>query len=193
VLETIGRLVGMAVGNARLRDSLEARQQALDASEARYKTLFDEAPQPILIQSLDGVVIDANHAAAALYRRPRSELIGRVVGDVASIAPDELRRQTEMLLRQRRGVFSGTGIRADGTRFPEEVDIAVASIEGHDRLLVQVRDLSAHERLQAELLQAQKMASRTSSTTRSARSSRSASCCGWTSGCRRSSSATRIC
>ncbi|MDQ3938151.1 MAG: PAS domain S-box protein, partial [Chloroflexota bacterium] len=50
LLATIGRLVGLALANVRLRDSLIARQQALDESEARYRSLFQEAPEPILLQ-----------------------------------------------------------------------------------------------------------------------------------------------
>jgi PAS domain S-box-containing protein len=157
LLATIGRLVGLALGNIRLRDSLIARQQALDESEARYRNLFQEAPEPILIQSWEGAVLDANRAACALFGRSRREMLGRRTDQIWTISPDERAQLQAQLRRRRRGVARGRGRRSDGTTFPHVMDVAVTSLRGEERLLVQVRDLTEQERMQAELLQAQKM------------------------------------
>jgi PAS domain S-box-containing protein len=157
LLATIGRLVGLALANVRLRDSLIARQQALDESEARYRNLFQEAPEPILLQSWDGVLLDVNEAACNLYGRRRGELLGRMGEEISLIDRDERAELQAQLRRQRRGVVHGRGRRADGTTFPQLMHIAVTRLRGEERLLVQVRDLTEQERLQAELLQAQKM------------------------------------
>ncbi|HSH21529.1 MAG TPA: ATP-binding protein, partial [Candidatus Caenarcaniphilales bacterium] len=157
LLATVGRLVGLALGNIRLRDSLIARQQALDESEARYRNLFQEAPEPILIQSWEGVILDANRAACALYGRTRRDLLGRRADQIWSMTPEERTQLNTQLRRRRRGVSRARGRRPDGSTFPQVMDVAVTSLRGEERLLVQVRDLTEQERMQAELLQAQKM------------------------------------
>ncbi len=157
LLTTIGRLTATALGNVRLRDSLMAGQRALDESEARYRVLFEEAPQAVIVESLDGEILDANPAAARLYRRDRSELVGRRVQDLALLDDQAWREQMDVLRRNGRGVFRFERLRGDGSTFPSEANIVVGRIDGHERLLVQIRDLTDEERLQQELLQAQKM------------------------------------
>jgi PAS domain S-box-containing protein len=157
LLATVGRLAGMALGNLRLRDSLVRRQRELDESEARYRRLFEEAPQPLLIESLDGRIVDVNAAAARLYGVDRAALIGREATDVAVLDSNDRADVATALAAERRGVFRGIGRRIDGTTFPQEVEIAVVGMRGEDALLVQVRDTTEEQRLRGELLQAQKM------------------------------------
>jgi two-component system NtrC family sensor kinase len=52
---------------------------------------------------------------------------------------------------------AGTARRADGTRFPRETEASPVRIDDEDRYLVVVRDLTERQRLQTELVQAQKM------------------------------------
>jgi PAS domain S-box-containing protein len=157
LLNAIGRLVGMAIANVRLRESLEARQRALDESEARYRTLFDAAPEAMLIETTEGRIVDANAAAARLYGYSRKGLINLRAAEVADLTREQQEEVLDRLHREGRGVWRGTERRRDGTTFPSEVEIALTRIAGEERLIVSIRDLTDQERLQAELLQAQKM------------------------------------
>lgn len=157
LLAAIGRLIGLALANVRLRDSLLARQQALDESEERYRSLFEEAPEPILLLARDGLVLDANRAACQLFGRRRRDMLGRPRKVLADIGADEEGRLREMLRRRRRGSLRGRGLRPDGSSFPFVLHIAATTLRGEARLLAQVRDLTEQERMQGELLQAQKM------------------------------------
>ncbi|HUG47717.1 MAG TPA: PAS domain S-box protein [Candidatus Limnocylindria bacterium] len=157
LLAAIGRLIGLALANVRLRDSLFARQQALDESEERYRSLFEQAPEPILLQARDGLVLDANRAACGLFGRRRRELLGRRTDELAEITDDDRARLRGQLRRRRRGSVRGRGVRPDGSSFPFVMHIAATTLRGEERLLAQLRDLTEQERMQAELLQAQKM------------------------------------
>ncbi|HEX5465059.1 MAG TPA: PAS domain S-box protein [Candidatus Limnocylindrales bacterium] len=157
VLETVGRLVGMALANTMLRDTLLARSKALDESEARYRTLFYEAPEALLFETPDGHVVDANRAAERLYGHPRDQLLGMSVDQLTLMTAEQRQRRAEVVAANGRGVFRGVGMRADGSTYPEELEVALTQLAGQDHYLVQVRDLSEEQRLQAELLQAQKM------------------------------------
>jgi len=54
----------------------------LTRSEARFRGLFDGAPEAIFITDDDGLVIDANPAACGLTGRLRADLLGAPIGDL---------------------------------------------------------------------------------------------------------------
>lgn len=157
LLTAIGRLIGLALANVRLRDSLLARQEALDESEERYRNLFQEAPEPILLQDPDGVILDANAAACTLFARRRRDLLGRRIDELSVISREERSRLRVQLRRRGRGNARVRGLRPDGTGFPLLMHMAITALRGEERLLVQLRDATEQERMQGELLQAQKM------------------------------------
>ena len=157
LLTTIGRLVALALGNVRLRDSLLARQAEIDESEKRYRGLFEQAPEPILICDWDGRVLDANAAASALYGLTVRRLRNQTVESLTDLDREQRRSLTAKLHRSRGAETEARGRRADGSDFPLVMHLAVTSLRGEERVLVQLRDLTEQERMQTELLHAQKM------------------------------------
>jgi PAS domain S-box-containing protein len=150
VLESVARIVGISLANFRLRDRLEA-------SQTRYRSLFESAPDAYVVCDAERWIVDANAAAGVLLGLPLDELRGRHIGDFLR-SDEATRAQTiELIEREGRGVFTGLGYRADGSRFPREAEVAGIEL-GHERgYLVRIRDLTEQQRLQTELVQAQKM------------------------------------
>jgi two-component system NtrC family sensor kinase len=157
LLTTIGRLVGLALGNVRLRDTLLARQAELDESEKRYRSLFEQAPEPILICDWDGRVLDANRAAASLYGATPRRMLSQTLETLTDLDREGRRRMNASLNRSRHAEVSGRGRAPDGSTFPMVMHLVVTALRGEERLLVQIRDLTEQQRMQNELLQAQKM------------------------------------
>ena len=157
VLETVGRVAGMAIANARLRQGLLARERSLDESEARYRALFEDSPEPLLLESPDGRIVDANRAAERLYRAKRDQLVGRSFTDLALVDAQSLARERRQLETTGRTVFQGTGVRLHGPTFAEDVEITAIALGGRPHRLALVRDVTDQQRLQGELMQAQKM------------------------------------
>lgn len=157
LLIAIGRLVGLALGNIRLRDALLARQAELDESETRYRGLFEQAPEPILICDWDGRVLDSNRAASSLYGISSRRLLSQSLESLTDLDREKRRALTTALHRMRQAEVEARGRRPDGTMFPLVLRLAVTAFRGEERLLVQVRDMTETVRMQAELLQAQKM------------------------------------
>ena len=149
-LDSVARIAGIALANFRLRERLVS-------SEERYRTLFEESPDALLVTALDGTVLDANEAAVRMYRVNRGEVLGRYLGQLISADEREMARRRQIVWAQGRGGFKDRGRRPDGTEFPLEVEIRVVELGGQRRFLHLVRDLSDQERLTRELLQAQKM------------------------------------
>jgi PAS domain S-box-containing protein len=144
-LDAIGRVLDISFANRRLRE-------AIVAGERRYRELFEYAPDALLVQSLDDVILDANPAAHRMYGEG---LIGSRAGDLAVTppvpAPTEADGQADV------GSSIGIGRRLDGSTFPEEVELRMVEIDGERRVMAIVRDLTERSRLQGELIQAQKM------------------------------------
>ena len=61
---------------------------------------------------------------------------------VGRLDDDERRRRFAAVRRDGRGTFRGTGMRPDGSTFHEETQIALVEIDGDERYLVLVRDLT---------------------------------------------------
>ena len=45
--------------------------------EARFRGLFENLPEALLVQAMDGTILEANPAAADLYGYEQAELVGR--------------------------------------------------------------------------------------------------------------------
>ena len=149
-LDSVARIAGIALANYRLRERLVS-------SEERYRTLFEESPDALLVTALDGTVLDVNEAAVRLYRVNRGEVLGRYFGQLVTADEREMARRRQIVWAQGRGTFKDRGRRPDATEFPIEVEVRVVELGGQRRFLHLVRDLSDQERLSRELLQAQKM------------------------------------
>jgi PAS domain S-box-containing protein len=144
-LGAIGRIVGTALRNAYLR-------QAADASDRRYRTLFERSPDALLLLDAEGRIVDGNLAATRLYGTTRGWLVGRhwsglAAGERPPAGDSEAGFRT----------WRAAGLREDGSTFPQEAIISHVGLDGELRDLVRVRDLTEQEQLQQELVQAQKM------------------------------------
>ena len=128
-LDSVARIGGIALANFRLRERLVS-------SEERYRTLFEESPDALLVSALDGTVLDANEAAVRLYRVNRGEVLGRYFGQLISADEREMARRRQIVWAQGRGTFSDRGRRPDGSEFPVEVEVRVVELGGQRRFLL---------------------------------------------------------
>jgi PAS domain S-box-containing protein len=70
-------------------------EEALRGSEERYRRLFEQANDLIVLSDLDQVITDVNPAAAAAVECPREEIVGRSIADF--LAPGMVGQAQEML------------------------------------------------------------------------------------------------
>jgi PAS domain S-box-containing protein len=140
-----GRIIG---ASKVARDITERRriEEALQASEGRYRTLFEHAPDGILITDAQSYCLDANASICRMLGYTRDELIGLHARDIVAPAEieniepalDSIRTHPEYA---REWQFR----RKDGTVFPSEV-IATQMPDG--TLLAMIREIT--ERRNAE-------------------------------------------
>lgn len=144
---------GASVIATALIDITERKQteEALRASEASYRGLFDSLTELVYIQDLEGYFLTVNDAVVRTYGYEREELIGKTPAILA--APD-LVDVADTMRRFRRAVagepqrFDWWGRRKDGSVFPKEVVLKRSTYFGQDVVIAVARDIS--DRVEAE-------------------------------------------
>jgi PAS domain S-box-containing protein len=133
---------------------LEA-ENALRESEARYRELIDQCPEPVVVHR-DGVLLFVNHAAVRLAGggfEPR-DLVGRHVLDF--VHPEQRALSQDQLARVSAGETPLEMVENRVTA-PDGRDLEVESVErviqweGKPAVQVVVRDVSAQKRAEREL------------------------------------------
>lgn len=131
---------GREVAVMTVRDASERTRSAgaqLE-SDQRYRTVFDGAPFPILLLNTQGSVVDANPAAAALYRFNREEILGQRASALISDGLALLR----LFVTRPTFLPAATHVRRDGTRFAAETTVSYIHQRGAQLAILIVRDVT---------------------------------------------------
>lgn len=128
-----------------ITDSKRA-EVALRESEMRYRTLFDEAQDAIIVEDNRMRIVDANRAATRLMGYSYAELLSMTIDQVQK--HDNFRTETPQS-----GRFEVKATRKDGTML--DIELTLAPIPMGERMLYMsiIRDVTERNRTQAELKQ----------------------------------------
>jgi PAS domain S-box-containing protein len=131
----------------------------LRESQQRFRDLFENSPDAIFVESLDGTVLDVNFAGCVLHNLTREQLVGKNALDdlVPTAYRDEARRDFQKLAAGKSSWVGGESLTADGRATPVEVRAGRIEFGGEPALLLHVRDVTAQRRLEEQLRQSQKM------------------------------------
>jgi PAS domain S-box-containing protein len=146
------------------RSARERADEALRASEAKYRAAFEFASLGIVLVDAEGRLVETNRAARRMLGRGEEELRGLRFADVHP-SPD--RPAAEAILRQmREGAVSAVELprrllRRDGTL--ADVTVRASALRGDDGAfrfaLAVIEDVTERKRLEAQLVLADRMAS----------------------------------
>ncbi|MBU0681974.1 MAG: PAS domain S-box protein [Proteobacteria bacterium] len=142
-------------------------EKLLLESEARFRTLFEQAGDAIFVSDFQGHLVDVNQAAQKSLGYTKAELLKLRIQDVDSQAPSQ--EDLQDFWQQQFGgghprTFESVHRRKDGTMFPVELRAGFTEHTGQRLVLGLARDISerleaeeARKRLESQLLHAQKM------------------------------------
>ena len=130
--------------------------EALRASEASYRAIFDAAEDAFFVNEVNtGAIVDANPKACAAFGFTREELKGVNIGALSSGEPPYTQANAMRLFAR---AISGEPIhiewharRKDGSLHWLEVFAKRVTIGGQDRILVLARDITEKKRSSEEL------------------------------------------
>jgi PAS domain S-box-containing protein len=157
-LTTIRDVTDAKRAERELRESAQALRESearFRASEGRYRSLFEGAPDGILVADADGTYVDVNPSGVRMLGYSREEIIGKPSAII--LAPEESPRIALALAEIKEGVeqrHEWEFRRKDGSRFHADVQ---ATVMADGRILALVRDASERKRMEEQLRQSQKM------------------------------------
>lgn len=137
--------VGLDI-TARIHD-----QQALQESEARYRSIFNSNVDAFLLFDTDGHIVDANARAGELYGYSRDELIGLCDEDIADPRFCHLFEEFKKLSQGEWFQRESLDIRSDGNRLDVEVHGTRLHYGSNERLLAIVFDVTERNRIRESM------------------------------------------
>ena len=143
----------------RLKQDIAARKQAQEAlrqSEVNYRSIFNSVNDAIAIQDMEtGEFLDVNQKYCELFGYTRDEVCKRTVGDLSSGEPPYTQENGVALVRKaaegKPQLFDWMAKDSRGKLFWIEVNLKRATIEGQNRLLAVVRDITERKRAEERL------------------------------------------
>ncbi len=146
----------LAYGIRLLRSRKEARVvgEALRESEQKYRTFFEASADAILVETLQGRILDVNGAACTLFDYSPEEITQLYVTD---LIPAEVLESLPDLISE---PMNGSGMMMEalaqkktGQRFQARINTQVATIDGEQVLIVYVRDITAQKAVEEQMRQ----------------------------------------
>ncbi len=135
-----------------LEKELEERSGELKESEGRFRMLFEDSPEAILVHGLKGSVLDVNRSACRLYEKEREELLRLNITDL--VPPDQKTKAIEDFTRLAQGKIERLedfNTLAAGRTVLVDIMARKINYGGQPAVLVHARDVSDRKRIEEAL------------------------------------------
>ena len=153
-LDRLGSAVERALEAQRLRREARAAEQALREAEGRFHNLFEGTHAGmLLIDPVDGRVLDANQAACTHYGYPRAQFLRKALRDLHGPALERAALVAAAAGRTQR--FDLQHQPAGGVVREIELDIGPIDLQGRTLLHVIVHDITDRRHAEQELLESE--------------------------------------
>ena len=136
------------------RDATERKQDeaTLREQEERFRTLFDNSPDAIFVEDLDGYVLDVNPAACRLHHTRRERLIGQ---HIKELVPPEQRphvmEEFNRLSGDEADYIEGYSWTKNGHAVPVEIRANQIAYAGKPAILLHVRSVTKRKQAEEEV------------------------------------------
>lgn len=126
--------------------------QRLQASESRFRTFVENAPDAVLLHRTDGTIIDVNDEACRQLGYSREELIGmKPEAFVVPFTPEWQQSVFQSLSLGMKPLLETQHRCKNGTVIPVEVRLSLFNSGGEQQVLATVRDMTSRKRIEDQL------------------------------------------
>ena len=133
-------------------------EETLRENEEKYRILVEMATDGILIETVEGRILECNTATAKIYGYTKDEMIGLTLAD---LVPEEFAEKLPKVITDKEtthGIFlPRISKKKDGTIFPTEIASKIINIAGKPRLIAYIRDITKRKETEKKLRKARKM------------------------------------
>jgi len=152
VLSLIGNRIGAALENFHLYEQYRR-------SEEKYRSLFDNDPNPIFILDSDNLeILDLNRRAQECYDYDRNEMLGMSFLDIGEPDDEEIVKGLKEISSTRSLLFSKKRhFRKGGEPFFVNIHVSRSNYNGKEVLIASTADITESLEKEAQLIQASKM------------------------------------
>ena len=128
-------------------------EEALRESQQRFRDLFENSPDAILVVDLHGVVLDVNLASSVLYGFTREQLLGKnlLTDLVPESRRDRAHQDFEKMTSGKWTQAESESLTAEGRITPVEVRASRIEYGGRPAVLLHVRDITERHEAEAAL------------------------------------------
>ncbi len=140
VLEGIGSLAGTAIRHAQLFESLQATHQ-------RYRELFEDSIDPILITDWAGHILEANRPASLITGLENDDLRKMIIDQLQIIDQEGLGEDFSTLSHGDMHSYETNLYTPSGREIPVQVYVREANIDGISHLQWILRDITERKNL----------------------------------------------
>lgn len=132
--------------------AVKQTQDALRASEQRFRHMFEQHPAvKLLLDSDTGEIVNANEAACRFYGYDRADLVGMHIADLNTLPETAIKDLRTRVLRDGSARFQFVHRLADGSLRDVEVYTAAIQENGRSLLYSVIHDITDRKRAEAAL------------------------------------------
>ena len=156
-----GRFDGFRLVTRDITEQVMADRR-ISESEARFRSVFDNAIVGQVVIDSDGCILAFNSAAERMFQWRAADAIGRDIAVLISFSDPADDDAPPFLLTARDNGLVGrgremTGLRRDGSRFPIHLGVGDMTTNGRQQFIGTITDLTEVKALEAQLHQMKKM------------------------------------
>ncbi len=140
VLTGIGSLAGTAIRHAQLFESLQAAHR-------RYRELFEDSIDSILITNWEGRILEANRQATLITGLENEVLREMSIDQLQVVGPENLGKSFSTLTQDETSSFEANLYTITGREIPVQVYMREVSIEGASHLQWILRDITERKNI----------------------------------------------
>jgi PAS domain S-box-containing protein len=151
-LARLGPAVANALQEKKLRDKKRQAEEALRASEQRYRQLFESIGDAVMVYSFQGRFVDCNEAALQRYGYSHEEFLRRGAGDIVHPDFHQLARDSQERIWAGEAIVVEAVHRCkDGRVIPVEINAHKIEYQGDPAILAVVRDITERNLAEEEI------------------------------------------